>query len=284
MKKTLFAAGAIAWALVLATSCSHKGAESGQADPTISNFAVNQVIKSGDQSYMITLDGDTAYLDQSVSIQWPEKIGNADLKPLKDSLVYYCFNDTVYTTIDAAMIGFLKDTSAVDSLAPDEKIIPLDSAMKVNDDMRQWFLGVTANVIELDEDMVTYQVANSSYLGGAHPFTATRPFTYDLRHGVVLTPANMFVAGSDSAVMDVIKSSLARQFNVSVNNLDKAGIFADQLTYPGKPYIANNSVVFHYNPYDIAPYASGAIDVIVYPYEIDSILTPEVKDLLEDQI
>ena len=63
--------------------------------------------------------------------------------------------------------------------------------------------------------------------------------------------------------------------------LYRAGIFSSQLTYPGQPYINNNVLYFHYNPYDIAPYSSGMIDVAVYPYEVERFLAPGVINLFD---
>jgi hypothetical protein len=56
------------------------------------------------------------------------------------------------------------------------------------------------------------------------------------------------------------------QYDVSsLAELDAKGIFSDQLFLTHNFYISGDSVVFHYNPYDIAPYSEGAIDVVV-PY------------------
>ena len=91
----------------------------------------------------------------------------------------------------------------------------------------------------------------------------------------------MFKPEARDSIMPVIINALARQLDADPMNLDKAGIFTSQLTYPGQPYIANNTLYFHYNPYDIAPYSSGMIDVAVYPYEVSSMLKPEVSSLFD---
>ncbi|MCM1521581.1 MAG: RsiV family protein [Muribaculaceae bacterium] len=288
MKRSLIilgAACAIALPLMLG-SCGGKTSgdnSSETSDASIKEFAVNQSIKSSDRNYLITFDGDSAYLDISTSIHWPEKIGDADLTVLRDSLLRYCYGDTASHGVNSAILAYMANTSMVDSITSNEKIVAVDSIPAGMDYMRSWFANVTASVSELNEEMVTYDVATSSYLGGAHPFTTTRPFTYDLRSGKVLTAANMFVAGSADELMKVITSALARQMNVDPSRLESAGIFVNQLTNPGQPYIEGGAVVFHYNQYDIAPYSMGAIDVTVYPNELTELLTPEVKDLFSDQ-
>ena len=287
MKNSFLTAAAICTAAIpmLFASCS-KGdtsdASAGKADAAISEFAVNQSIKSSDRTYLVTFDGDSAYFDISTSIHWPEKIGNADIKVLQDSLLRYCYADTS-KSVNPAILDFIANTSMVDSLAPGETITAVEAEPAARDEMRSWYSNVTASTVELNEEMVSYEVSSSTYTGGAHPFTATRPFTYDLRNAKVLDLGNMFVPGSTDKLVGIIKGALARQLGVDVSKLDNAGIFASQLTYPGQPYIAGGGVVFHYNPYDIAPYAMGPVDVTVYPYEIDSILNPDVKTLFADQ-
>ncbi len=81
--------------------------------------------------------------------------------------------------------------------------------------------------------------------------------------------------------MPVIRTALARQLSVPVDALDRGGIFVSQLTYPGKPYIASNTLYFHYDPYEIGPYALGPVDVAVYPDEVDRFLRPDVKSLFD---
>lgn len=283
MKNQFLAAICTAAIAMLVTSCGKSGSnDTGSGDIKISEFAVNQSIKSSERNYLVVFGGDSAYLDISTSIHWPEKIGDADIKVLQDSLMRYCYADTTQG-INPAILAYMANTSMVDSLAPGDKVVAVDSVPQSQDEMRSWFSNVTASITELNEDMVTYEVSSSSYLGGAHPFTASHPFTYDLRSAKVLDMGNMFVTGSTEKIVDIIREALARQLGTSVSRLDNAGIFSSQLTYPGQPYIAGGALVFHYNPYDIAPYAMGPVDVTVYPYEVDSLLTPQVKSLFADQ-
>ncbi|WP_368506410.1 RsiV family protein [uncultured Duncaniella sp.] len=53
------------------------------------------------------------------------------------------------------------------------------------------------------------------------------------------------------------------------------------MTYPGIPYISGNTLYFHYDPYEIGPYAMGSVDVAVYPYEIERFLQPSVIRLFD---
>lgn len=265
--------------LAIASGCGNRGTEtSASTDAAITNFQVKEMVKTADKNYRLVTDYDTVYLDIYTSIHWPEQFGNADLTNLKDSLLLYAFGDTSKVAIDRAIASYLDDLSIIEGVKEAEAV---DSLPSDADRTQAYFSNVVASVVDLDEEMVTYQVLTSTFLGGAHPMTGIHPFTYDLRSGEVLNIENMFKPEARDSIMPVIINALARQLDADPMNLDKAGIFTSQLTYPGQPYIANNTLYFHYNPYDIAPYSSGMIDVAVYPYEVSSMLKPEVSSLFD---
>jgi len=285
MKKILTAAAALATAAIpmFFASCGQQTQPASETDKTeaISEFAVDQTVKSAEKNYLVTFGPDTAYYQKATIIHWPDKIGDADLGALRDTLVSYCYG-TQAATVNDAIKAYLDNTSNIGQPSAEDKIVAIDS-MPASDQVRSWYDNVSATVLEINSETATYEVTASSYLGGAHPMTATRPFTYDLRNGKVMTLDNMFVAGSTDSLMTVIKTALARQFNVRPDQLSKAGIAVDQLTFPGQPYIMGGSVIFHYNPYDIAPYSMGSIDATVYPYELQTLLTPEAKAIVNQE-
>lgn len=261
---------------LLAASCGgNNEAASGGADE-ITEFDINQKLLSADRNYRVDMDYGTVYLEMFTSVQWPEKMGGNDLKVLQDSLLRFAYSDTSAVAIKDAVRNYLADTSFLEGV---KNIEPVDTLPA---DSMTYFNSVTANVLDLDEEMVTYQVVSSSYLGGAHPMTGIHPFTYDFAQSRVLDNANMFLPGTPTdSLMPVITGALARQLGVPVSGLEREGVFVSQLTYPGRPYIANNTLFFHYDPYEIGPYAMGAIDVAVYPYELDRFLQPSVKKLFD---
>lgn len=277
MKSKHFLPGATLVALALA-SCGGRGGEGTDASDAdgITVFDVNQKLMTAEKDYRVDTDYGNIYLELFTSVQWPEKMGGNDIGVLQDSILNFAYSDTTSTSVRDAIKKFLADTSVVEGA---KNVAEVDSLPA---DSMTYFSSVTVNVVDLDEEMVTYQVVSSSYLGGAHPLTTTHPFTYDFARGKVLDFANMFKAGvSTDSIMPVITDALARQLSVPVRGLERAGIFVSQLTYPGKPYIANNTLYFHYDPYEIGPYSLGAVDVAVYPYEVERYLQPAVAKLFD---
>lgn len=272
LNKALFVSSLLA--LVLA-ACSGNGKKAETSD-SITEFAVNQTLITADSNYRVETDYGNVYLELYTSLQWPEAMGSHDIKPLRDSILSFAYGDTVSTSVREAVGRFIHDTSVVESA---RRVVPVDT---LPTDSMTYFNSVVATVIDLDEEMITYQLTSASYLGGAHPLSTVIPFTYDFAEARVLDFSSIFLpeVKADS-VMPIIREAIARQYSVPVNSLERAGFFASQLTYPGKPYIANNALYFHYDPYEIGPYSLGQVDVAVYPYEVDRYLRPSVKRLFD---
>lgn len=273
---TLILPSAAVLAMAVLPACSGKPSETQAPQDGITEFAIDQTLLSGERIYRVETPYDTTYLDLYTSLQWPEKLGSVNIATLRDSISRFAYADTVATSPRKAVERFLADTSLIEGATSVTQVDSLPA------DVAPYFNNVMASVMEVNEEMVTYRVVNTSYTGGAHPNTCILPFTYAYETGQVLDISNMFVASvKTDSIMAVIKPALARQYGVGVDNLEKAGFFAAQITEPGRPYIADNVLYFHYNPYEIGPYSMGAIDVAVYPYELEGMLRPEVARLFD---
>lgn len=289
MKRFLYSVlllGALFGVLSVTThSCGSKTADQAQnsgdakdAKVEISNFELHAVTKSADQSYRLSIAGDTAFLTLSASIQWPEEIGKCDIATFQDSIISLSFpRDTHKGNIDSSISSFVCD---VDMMGDSVKFVPVKEIPKADQNERAYDISVTGKLLEVTESFATYQIVNYSYTGGAHPNTFSFPFTYDLKSKKVITIENMFKPGSEEALTQIVRDALARQFNVPSQHLTAAGLFSDNVPLSSSVYLLDGMLVFHYNPYDIAPYYMGAINAEVYPYEAEQYLTPMGAALL----
>lgn len=277
MKSRLLATAVLSTVIAL-SSCTRDGA--GKSDnSTINSFEVRESIKSAAKSYKVAEDGINSYLTLSCSVQWPEQLGDNNIKALQDSIISYMFGESRKPTIDESITAFIDDT---EQFSPTAKATPVDSVENDNPDMFNCWIDASARILELNEQSVTYEISNAGYAGGAHPNSSSHPFTYDLTAGKVLTAENMFKQGAKTSVLGIVAQALAEQLNTTPDRLTDAGLFAP-LSSIGQPFILNNAVVFRYNPYEIAPYSMGTIDVTVYPYQLDEYLTPDARRLLDDE-
>lgn len=277
MKTLRHMATALVAMAVLALAGCRQGT-GGDAAGDISNFDVHEVLKSATRSFRVCLDGDTFYLSVYTSVQWPVKFGDAELQPLRDSLLTRMYGPVMGrgADVDRAIGEFL----ANDTIFGSEARMTVVDSIPFGQQPGAYEIEYTAKLMELTERTVTYQITNNSYLGGAHPNYAAYPFTYDLLNGELLTPRALFKPGSEASLLQVIKETLAMQEGVSVGRLAQSGIFVDNLYVSPLVYVRGGGLVFHYNPYDIAPYAKGAVDVEVPAYELAPYLTARADSLI----
>lgn len=264
-------------AAIMAMVCACTGGN--KTETEISNFEIDETIKTATQSYIAngvpdSLEEWSARVTLSASIQWPMKFGSSDIKVLQDTILARAFGAAAVSRgVDGAIRAFVADTDVFETGV---SYSPVDSLSQPG-----LYQEVTARILDLNTRMVTYQVQIVSYAGGAHPNTIITPFSYDLQRGRILTSKELFVAGSEPKLLEAIRQSLAYELNTTPDKLDEAGIFASQLTTIGDPYINGDAMVFHYNPYEIAPYSMGMIDVNVWAPEIEECLTPVAKALMQ---
>ena len=243
----------------------------------MTSMEMKESLRTANTAYLYTENGDTCYMTYSATIEWPEKIGSFNITPLQDSIASAAFGKPT-TNIRAAMKTFAADTTGMGSNA--KRIDPSNVALST----RAYTETVTAKSIDTGNRYSTYQVTVSSYTGGAHPNTAISSMTFDYAAEQVLTPATLFKAGSDSTLMALITESLAAKLGVPQNRLTQGGLFADTIPMPKNVYVVNNSLVFHYGQYEIAPYSAGMFDIDISPFRVRDILSDQGRALFSGYI
>ncbi|HJE38212.1 MAG TPA: DUF3298 and DUF4163 domain-containing protein [Candidatus Amulumruptor caecigallinarius] len=279
MKITASLTAAAVAATTLLAACSGNGGETAGSEE-ISNFEIREQLKSASKSYkLVYASGDTAYVTLSATVQWPVEFGGSDLIALRDTIINALGTKSPYN-IDQAMSAYVNNNELIEA-GPQVTVSPVDSISPMTDETNSYDIETTIKVTELNEQTVTYQIYNYSFTGGAHPNYAYIPFTYDLSAGKVLTFDMLFKPGSDDALMTLIQEALANQLGVrDPAKLGEAGVFTDQLFVSRNVFVSDGQIVFHYNPYEIGPYALGQMDVALAPFVIENLLTSEAKSLL----
>lgn len=254
------------------TSCSSRSGD-------VTEFEIRETLKSASKSYQLKQsDGSTAYLTISASAQWPEKLGDADLINLQDSIIgLYKVKDGY--SINEALTAYVDNTSIIEGA----DIKRVDSVPPSTPETFCYDIKLDTRITELTESTVTYEASAYSFTGGAHPNWATFPFTCDLASGKIIDKTWIFGANdtTDTALLAVIKDGLLAKLGKQTYD----ELYADDtfpVTVSNSVYISDGNIIFHYNPYEIAPYALGAIDIEVSPYTVSSLLTPAAKAMLLD--
>lgn len=245
---------------------------------SIRSTEIGTSLKTSEKAYGFVEEKDSFYLTKSVSVEWPVKVGAANLTPLQDSILAIAFEKPAATVIDEAITSYLDDYSTVA-----ESATPLDPA-KVPLSTRAYTSNVSVKTLETTPLYLSTQIASSSYLGGAHPNTVIRPLTIALDSAKVITVDNLFKPSALEHVKALVKESLGRQLNVSADNLTAAGLFSNDIPLSQSVYIINSTIVFHYGQYEIGPYSMGMFDVDIYPFTVRDWLTPLGRSLFPGQL
>ncbi|MDR2782588.1 MAG: RsiV family protein [Treponema sp.] len=140
------------------------------------------------------------------------------------------------------------------------------------------------------ERVVQIKRTRYEFSGGAHGNQTEAFYLFDKtgKDGVMpnqVLLSDIIAQDAQAALVQLIESRLRTDAGLSAEApLSENGFFDDAVAMPSEFFItregAASGVGFHWNPYEIAPYAHGSVETIV-PYEaIQDILTDYGKELL----
>jgi len=121
--------------------------------------------------------------------------------------------------------------------------------------------------------ILSFYIDHYAFTGGAHGIQ-TRQFTVvNLWTGKEVELKNIFKENTEAQLSSIISDKIHEMNHLpTTQSLKDAGFFSDTVKPTDNFYITHEGIGFFYNQYDIAPYASGTIDVFV-PFR-------ELKDML----
>lgn len=107
------------------------------------------------------------------------------------------------------------------------------------------------------KDLRSYEAFRFSYTGGAHGNYGWTYLIFDTKTGDKVAVGDLFKENSEAGVTALIKEALAEIYGPA----DSDGVFYDgdaELFTPNVK-VSEEGVTWCYNPYEIAPYSSGAL-------------------------
>lgn len=127
------------------------------------------------------------------------------------------------------------------------------------DSEQRWTMQGTATVTAMDS-IACIQVFTSSFMGGAHPLSYTRYLLTDTRSGKPLTVSDL------TADTNALKTKAEAVFRKKAGIAPGAPLTegteywfdGDAFMLPANVGLTADSVIFHYNAYEIGPYVLGA--------------------------
>ena len=122
------------------------------------------------------------------------------------------------------------------------------------------------------EKLATFAISFYDYEGGAHGVEGNRYFTIDLTTRHILTLNDLF----NEKDLPKVKTLLWEQYNNSNKEYEPV-IGADSFNLSNNIYLDSRGVHFIYDVYEIAPYAAGEQDLLLYFGQLEELFRPEFK-------
>lgn len=223
-------------------------------------------------SYAYTLVGSAADFDRdsdilcydSATLILPTRVLDRDISALRDSILAAAF-DTIAAPREGMQVYFERQATdmgykiATDTVAGDDET------------RAEGLLLVDGKVVYLSGDWLTYCVTSSiSQPGAAHGMTSNRYFNYAILPGKLVTLSTIFTKEGLAKLPELISRQAKRMQSV-----------LGPTTIDGLPGNDNfvispdGTILFAYQPYEVASYAQGEIRVPFYPYQLSDLMTPE---------
>jgi hypothetical protein len=270
MKKLYFAILGVAALAIGFASCSQSSDSATIAFDTYQGAATYRLDGS---AQALMQDSDLIYAD-SVSLILPLKLYDCDIAALRDTITSYALGikgkpiaQAIHTWLQQAadMQGF----KAVPTTASD------------NTDIAQGYDFITGYVANLSTELLVYCVRTESYEpGAAHGITLRRYINFLLEgKGEVITLDRIFTPKG----LAQLPARIAEQAEAMSDIIGVTSI--SELPADGNFFISSEGeIVFSYQPYEVASFAQGTINVPFYAYELIDYMSDEGISLfnLED--
>jgi hypothetical protein len=112
-----------------------------------------------------------------------------------------------------------------------------------------------AAVISRDQDY---------YLGGAHGMREKTYFVISLEENEALKLEDLLRPGTEAELGSLLEDALRSYAKLQKGEpLSAGGFFEDTVEIPGNFFLSPGGLGFHWDPYEIAPYVMGSIEVII---------------------
>ncbi|MCF7801586.1 MAG: DUF3298 and DUF4163 domain-containing protein [Candidatus Marinimicrobia bacterium] len=127
-------------------------------------------------------------------------------------------------------------------------------------------------------EVISLKSMEYAFTGGAHGMSATRLASYRTETGEKIKLSDILLPDFDQQLQTIGEKSFRRQWEIPADqDLDEAGFWFEknQFRLSNNYAVTSNGLIFLYNPYEVAPYSFGTLELVVEFSEIRDLLDPE---------
>ena len=143
----------------------------------------------------------------------------------------------------------------------------LELLKKFPDETIPWEASIVAVIAYENEDLLTIKMNSYIFTGGAHGYGSTRFLNFDKKSGIELNRKDLFK--NHGNFVDFAEKLFREQQNIpSDQSINSTGLMfeLDEFYLPENIGFTESGLNLLYNPYEIASYADGTIEMVI-PYE-----------------
>lgn len=275
-------------------SCLNRGGGVTTAEKS-ADFDTVQVVKRSH------LEGDSTnpYCDIRVDFVYP--ITSTGVSP--DTLQLFFIENmlgTSYNTlpplqaVEAYVENYIENYSydaetyrdAVNDMIELNALIPgidlTDSEHNVNESFYSYYETLSNSIIYNRYGVISFQIEQSNNKGGATSYVSYHNYVIDVNSGQQVLENELFRAGYDQALQNLIIASLLEENSVkSVDELEDLGFFGIREIIPNKNFLlTDQGIIYTYNKGEYSAYQLDAPEVFIPYTAIRSLLrdyTPAAK-------
>ena len=127
-----------------------------------------------------------------------------------------------------------------------------------------WDKSVTFMVTRNSNNILSLGIRQYAFTGGAHGLQMTRFVNFDLISGGKINLGDIFTNEDIEVLHDSITTNLKRKYKIqATESLKNLGFFENEINISDNFTILRNGFLFWYNPYELAPYSFGNVQIFV---------------------
>lgn len=150
-------------------------------------------------------------------------------------------------------------------------------------DFAEYFQNINTTIVDTTSVSICALTVTREYMGGPHESHTLNYYNIDTRTGKLMNDDNLFKAGSIEKLAKLIQDELT----TTVKNASGEEISLLDETETIRPnqnfYFGNKGLVYVFNPYEIATYADGIIEVTIAYEKLKEMISPNYSTIIEQK-
>lgn len=130
---------------------------------------------------------------------------------------------------------------------------------------------IKGEVVESKDGVIAVKIVKTTYEGGPHGYESTTYLNFDKTSGKLLALEDIFSEGFDEQLLEIMTAALVKEKGAKdIDELRNKGYLYDADFYATSNFVlGKDSITFHYNRYEIAPYALGETIITIGYNELE---------------